>query len=172
VKRLTDAGVDKFDYEFNGRLEARRHAGVGFFGNIPEQEIEGSPQNQGPENRVHVERPEAHGRSFLSRMGQAPTAIRVLPEGQILQMVPDVFTLSDVFAAASHSKSCFLPLFPNWRRLRRTHPVGVFKIVKIQVLAINFLLPREELSRHERNPPGTRVLRILTQSTFLHLSNR
>jgi hypothetical protein len=53
------------------------------------------------------------------------------------------------------------------------HPSGrCVQIVKIQVLAINFLLPREELSRYERNPPGTRVLRILTQSTFLHLSNR
>jgi hypothetical protein len=36
-------------------------------------------------------------------MGQAPATIRMLTKGQILEVVRYVFTLRDVFTAASHS---------------------------------------------------------------------
>jgi hypothetical protein len=47
-------------------------------------------------------------------MRKTPVTVGVLPESQVLQMVPDVFTRGDFFAAASHSKPCLFSLFePN-----------------------------------------------------------
>jgi hypothetical protein len=66
-------------------------------------------------------------------MSQTPGAIRVLAKGQVLQMVPDVFTRCDRFDIACHSKSClFQRILSAWPGCLCDHRQDVFKLQKFK----------------------------------------
>src|SRR5471030_3213472 len=90
MEAVFHAAIDEFDQYFNEVLQSTRLTRSRLLCRHAENQYEDQTQRDRPAEGIDVESPEAHFFGLCCGVSKAPSAVRKMPEGQVLQVVLDI----------------------------------------------------------------------------------